>query len=144
MRHFKYAALFGLLVFFSGAMASTATAQVRVGVGIGIGPAYGAPPVCAYGYYPDYPYACAPVGYYGPQWFVNGVFIGAGPWFHRGPVFVGHPFVGPRFVGRGFVGRGPAFVGRGGFVARRPSGFHGGGFRGGGFHAGRFHGGGRR
>lgn len=150
MRYLKYAALVGLSVVFAGAVASTASAQVRVGVGIGIGPAYGAPPVCAYGYYPDYPYACAPVGYYGPQWFVNGVFIGAGPWFHRGPVFVGRPFVGPRFVDRGFdrgfVGRGRDFDGRGrveaghgrGFASRGSAGFHGGSGRGG------FHGGGHR
>jgi hypothetical protein len=25
---------------------------------------------------------CAPYGYYGPEWFTGGVFIGAGPWFH--------------------------------------------------------------
>src|SRR5271157_1851754 len=42
----------------------------------------GPPPVCPYGYYPYYPYTCAPYGYYGPSWFVGGVFIGAGPWFH--------------------------------------------------------------
>src|SRR5579862_5565749 len=65
-------------------------AQVRVGVGIGVGPGYvGGPPVCAYGYYPNYPYACAPYGYYGPSWFSGGVFIGAGPWFHGG--FYGRP-----------------------------------------------------
>ena len=40
-----------------------------------------APPVCPYGYYSYYPYACAPYGFYGPQWFVGGVFIGAGPWY---------------------------------------------------------------
>lgn len=63
-------------------------AQVSVGigvgpVGIGVGPAYvGAPPVCSHGYYGYYPYACAPYGYYGPDWFVGGIFVGAGPWFH--------------------------------------------------------------
>lgn len=168
MRYLKYVALCGLLVVFAGAMASTASAQVRVGVGIGIGPAYvgvGAAPVCAYGYYPTYPYACAPVGYYGPQWFANGVFIGAGPWFHGfygRPGFVGRPFYGRGFVGgRAFyggrgpvaVGHGPVFAGRGGFVGRGPvargpvGGFHGGAvMRGGGsFHGGGgFHGGGRR
>ena len=161
MRYLKYVALFGLLAVFAGAMASTASAQVRVGVGIGIGPAYvgvGAAPVCAYGYYGYYPYACAPVGYYGPQWFANGVFIGAGPWFHG---FYGRPgFVGRAFYGRGFAGgrpfyggRGPVAVGhgqafagrgvvRGGAVARGPvGGFHGGAVMRGG---GGFHGGGRR
>jgi hypothetical protein len=156
MRYLKYIALFGLMVVFAGAMASTASAQVRVGVGIGIGPAYvgvGAAPVCAYGYYGYYPYACAPVGYYGPRWFVNGVFIGAGPWFHGfygRPGFVGRPFPGGywhggAFVGRGpvAVGHGPVYAGRGGFVRGgtvvrgRVGGFHGGAvMRGGGFHGG--------
>jgi hypothetical protein len=44
----------------------------------------GTPPVCPYGYYDYAPYDCAPYGYYGPEWFVNSAFIGAGPWF-RGP-----------------------------------------------------------
>ena len=66
--------------------------------------AYG-PPVCAYGYYPYYPYACSPYGYYGPSWFAGGIFIGAGPWYHgwygRGPWYgyghggwYGHPGYG--------------------------------------------------
>jgi hypothetical protein len=50
----------------------------------------GAPPVCPYGYFDYAPYPCAPYGYYGPEWFLNGVFIGAGPWFHGGPRFRGH------------------------------------------------------
>src|SRR5262250_3936024 len=106
MRYLKYAALFGLVLFaFSG----NAQAQVRVAVGIG-GPAYYGPaPVCAYGYYGYYPYACAPYGYYGPEWFVGGVFIGAGPWY-RG---FGHPVVVERGVFRpGFVGRDRDFDGR--------------------------------
>ena len=39
-------------------------------------------PDCPYGYYDVDPYSCAPYGYYGPEWFKKGVFIGAGPWFH--------------------------------------------------------------
>src|SRR5271157_535149 len=36
-------------------------------------PAYVGPPqACPYGYYPVYPYACAPYGYYGPSWFSGG------------------------------------------------------------------------
>src|SRR6202795_1204272 len=65
-------------------------ANAQVSVGIGVGPAvfaapmaYGAP-VCEWGYYGYYPYECAPYGYYGPQWFAGGLFIGAGPWFNRG------------------------------------------------------------
>jgi hypothetical protein len=55
-------------------------------ISVQIGPA----PVCPYGYYDYAPYACAPYGYYGPEWFNGGVFIGAGPWFHGGPGFHGH------------------------------------------------------
>jgi hypothetical protein len=67
-------------------------ANAQVGVGIGVGPVvvdpgyvgdYG-PPDCAWGYYQYYPYACAPYGYYGPNWFYGGVFIGAGPWYGWG------------------------------------------------------------
>ena len=38
-------------------------------------------PVCQFGYYGAAPYECAPYGYYNPDWFVQGVFIGAGPWY---------------------------------------------------------------
>ena len=120
-----------------------AYSQAAVRVGIGIGPVgvgvVAGPPVCAYGYYPDYPYTCAPYGYYGPSYFVNGVFIGAGPWFHGwghpyygrayGRGFEGRGFVGRGFEGRGFAGRGPA-VGRGferrGQVASSRGGSRGG------------------
>jgi hypothetical protein len=126
----KYLRYFALLAVLAMPLAYS-QAEVRVGVGIGVG-GYG-PPVCAYGYYPDYPYGCAPYGYYGPTWFVNGVFIGAGPWYHGwGHPFYPRPyargFVGERFEGRGFYGHGP----RRGFEARGPvarGGFHGG-FRG--------------
>jgi hypothetical protein len=64
------------------AMAPSAAAQVGVEVGVA--------PDCPYGYYDVPPYACAPVGYYGPEWFVGGVFIGAGPWFHGAADFRGH------------------------------------------------------
>jgi hypothetical protein len=51
---------------------------------------FGAEPVCPYGYYDYAPYNCSPYGYYGPDWFNGGVFIGAGHWF-RGPGgFYGH------------------------------------------------------
>ncbi|HEX4136137.1 MAG TPA: hypothetical protein VHY84_16105 [Bryobacteraceae bacterium] len=55
----------------------------RVSVGFGV------PPGCPYGYYEAPPYNCAPDGYYGPEWFNGGVFIGAGPWYHGGR-FYGH------------------------------------------------------
>lgn len=82
MRIFAFAALAAVLGF--GLMAPQAHAQVSVGVDIG------APPVCPYGYYDVPPYDCAPYGYYGPEWFDNGIFIGAGPWFHGPDRFVGH------------------------------------------------------
>lgn len=55
-------------------------------VGVNIGGA----PVCPYGYYEAPPYDCAPDGYYGPEWFSGGVFIGAGPYFHGPQHFYGH------------------------------------------------------
>ena len=78
MRYLKYVALLAVL------MVPLAYSQAQVSVGVGIGPVgvVGPAPVCTYGYYGYYPYACAPYGYYGPDWFVGGVFVGAGPWFH--------------------------------------------------------------
>ena len=115
MRYLRFLALLGICMFST----SYAHAQ-RVVVGVGVGPAYVGPPVCAYGYYGYHPYACAPYGYYGPQWFVNGVFIGAGPWYHG---YYGlRPFYGPRFYPRyyrpgfvrpGFYGRGYGYYGHG-------------------------------
>jgi hypothetical protein len=64
--------------------ARQASAQVSFGVNIGAAPA------CPYGYYDYAPYRCAPYGYYGPEWFNGGVFLGAGPWFHGGDHFHGH------------------------------------------------------
>ena len=66
----------------------------------------GVAPDCPYGYYDYAPYACVPYGYYGPEWFTGGVFIGSGPWFH-GPVnFHGH--VNNRFdTAHGYKGPAP-------------------------------------
>ncbi len=64
------------------APAPKAEAQVSVGIGIA--------PVCPYGYFDYAPYSCSPYGYYGPDWFFGGFFIGAGPWFHGGNGFYGH------------------------------------------------------
>jgi hypothetical protein len=59
------------------------------GLSINIG--VGSPaPICPYGYFDEAPYRCAPLGYYGPEWFSGRVFIGAGPWFHGSPGFHGH------------------------------------------------------
>jgi hypothetical protein len=64
------------------AFAKPASAQVVIGVGVA--------PVCPYGYFDYSPYDCAPYGYYGPDWFDGGLFIGAGPWFHGRAGFHGH------------------------------------------------------
>ncbi len=131
MKYLRYVVLLALLAM--PVAYSQAAVVVGVGVGVSVGGYVAGPPVCAYGYYPDYPYACAPYGYYGPSWFAGGVFIGAGPWYHGwGHPFYPRPyargFVG-RFEGHGFAGHGPVF--RHGFEARGPvassrGGFHGG------------------
>ena len=64
------------------AIAPAAEAQVSVNIGVA--------PECPYGYYDVAPYGCAPAGYYGPEWFTGGVFIGAGPWFHGRDDFRGN------------------------------------------------------
>src|SRR5258708_3223532 len=97
MRYLRYLALLGILMFTAG------YAHAQVSVGIGVGPAYVGPaPVCAYGYYGYYPYSCAPYGYYGPDYFVGGIFIGAGPWYHG---YYGRG-------GYGYYGRGPGYYHR--------------------------------
>ena len=45
--------------------------------------------IVEWGYYSYYPYACAPYGYYGPNWFSGGVFIGVGPWYGWGVAAAG-------------------------------------------------------
>jgi len=119
MKYLRYVALIALLAM----PLAYSQAAVNVGVGVGVGGYVAGPPVCAYGYYPDYPYACAPSGYYGPNWFAGGVFIGAGPWYHGW----GHPYYGRPYA-RGFYGHGP--VVRRGFEARGPVAAFRGGFRG--------------
>jgi hypothetical protein len=76
-----------ILLLLAAAIASVGFAQVGVQVGV--------EPVCPYGYYDVAPYTCAPAGYYGPEWFDGGVFIGVGPWFHGHEHFRG--FVDNRF-----------------------------------------------
>jgi hypothetical protein len=136
MKNLRLLTLLGLCML----VAPLANAQ-RIGVAIGVGPAYVGPaPVCAYGYYDYYPYACAPYGYYGPGWFSGGVFIGAGPWGHG---FHGRPGF---YAGRGNYGRiqaapvHPAFrgeVNRGAVRGHVNAGAVHGSARGGGSHGGR-------
>ena len=77
-KRFGFAALSTVLL--SGASGSQAQVSIEIG----------APPVCPYGYYDYAPYNCSPYGYYGPDWFAGGVFIGTGPWFHGSHGFYGH------------------------------------------------------
>ena len=81
LKYFSFAAVAALCLM---ANVPKMHAQVSVGVDVGVAPD------CPYGYYDVPPYACAPYGYYGPEWFSGGVFIGAGPWFHGPANFRGH------------------------------------------------------
>ncbi len=85
MRTIKYglfaAAAAGIFLFIP---ATPSPAQVSIGVN------FGAEPNCPYGYYDYAPYNCTPDGYYGSEWFNNGVFIGAGHWFHGPSNFHGN------------------------------------------------------
>lgn len=134
MRNLKY---FALLAFIGFVLASTSSAHAQISFGIGIGGGYPeGPPVCQYGYYGSAPYGCAPYGYYGPQWFNGGLFIGAGPWYGRG--WGGDD-------GRGWGHDGGWGGDRGGWRGGDRGGWGGGrGYVGGGFHGGGggFHGGG--
>lgn len=82
MRGFTYLALSAVAAFWMTAATPMAKAQVSVEVGVA--------PDCPYGYYDVAPYSCAPAGYYGPEWFNDGIFIGAGPWFHGQKDFHGY------------------------------------------------------
>src|ERR1700728_3938482 len=64
-------------------LTSAAAAPAQVSISIG------AEPSCPYGYYDYAPYRCSPNGYYGPQYFNSGAFIGVGPWFHGSNDFHG-------------------------------------------------------
>jgi hypothetical protein len=157
--------LFGWLIavgLLAAPLAMTPRAEAQVYGGVGVGDpgyygqdygydygAYGAAPVCQWGYYNYYPYSCAPYGFYGPSWFIGGLFIGAGPWYHG---YWGHGYWGRggywhSGYGRGYghgYGRGYGYgrggVGyRGGAVAHPYNGFRGGtpgAFRGNGFAGG--------
>jgi hypothetical protein len=149
MRILKYGAVLAILFI------AASLAQAQVAVGVRVGPGYydyddiGLPPNCVYGYYSYYPYACAPYGYYGPDYFIGGVFIGAGPWYHsydrgywpryysRG--YYGRGYYGDRRYGHGYYG-GRGYGYRGGYDHGFRGGYGGGYNRGGGFHG---YGGGR-
>ena len=82
MRRFTLVLLVAVAVIGFTATAPVAKAQVGVEIGVA--------PDCPYGYYDVPPYTCAPYGYYGPEWFNGGIFIGAGPWFHGPSDFQGN------------------------------------------------------
>ncbi|MFZ0747103.1 MAG: hypothetical protein WAM85_22060 [Terracidiphilus sp.] len=132
MRGFK--TLLSTTALLAGiAMAPVARAQISINIGV--------QPACSYGYYGYAPYSCAPMGYYGPGYFYNGIFVGMGPWagwgYNHG--WGSHRFVndgGGRYHGgvgrvayRGNAGGGQAVRGGGGSHARpaaRPSHSSGG------------------
>lgn len=80
----RYSMVLGAMLAAVFLIAPAQKSQAQVAVTIG------PEPVCPYGYFDYAPYACAPYGYYGPEWFNGGVFIGAGPWFHGPGGFHGH------------------------------------------------------
>ena len=82
MRAIRFLALAAIAGFTLAATTPKTQAQISVNIG--------AAPNCPYGYYEAAPYNCAPYGYYGPEWFTGGVFIGAGQWFHGPSNFQGH------------------------------------------------------
>jgi hypothetical protein len=73
-------------ILLLGLSLSPASKANAAQISVQIGPA----PICPYGYFAYAPYNCAPYGYYGPEWFNGGIFIGAGPWFHGPDHFYGH------------------------------------------------------
>ncbi len=82
MNGFKVFALAAVAGICLTITAPNAQAQVSVNIG--------AAPECPYGYYDVAPYNCAPTGYYGPEWFNQGAFTGAGPWFQGSDGFRGN------------------------------------------------------
>ena len=83
MRGFRFLLLGAVAGSCFAASVPKAEAQVSIDMGVA--------PECPYGYYDATPYNCAPPGYYGPEWFSGeGVFIGAGPWFHGASDFRGN------------------------------------------------------
>ena len=155
MRWLKYLALLAILAV------PAIYAQAQIAIGVQIGPDYGyynPPPVCDFGYYPYYPFACAPYGYWGPDYFADGIFIGAGPWYR---FYYVHPELYERWgyhrwhdrddwrwrdrdAWRGRDHDGDRFRGNREFHGDRDRGFRGGGEFRGGEHfrgGGNFHGG---
>jgi hypothetical protein len=81
MRNISSLAVAAVAAIAFTAAAPLAHSQVTLSIG--------AEPACPYGYYDYAPYSCSPSGYYGPQYFSGGAFIGVGPWFHGASDFHG-------------------------------------------------------
>lgn len=81
MNGIKFLALAAIASFAIALSASKAAAQIDFYTGVA--------PECPYGYYDYAPHNCAPDGYFGPEWFDRGVFVGTGPWFHGSNAFHG-------------------------------------------------------
>jgi len=106
MNRFRIVAFAAVAAICLTAAAPKAQAQVSVGINLGAPVVVEAAPNCPYGYYDYAPYSCSPYGYYGPEWFSGGVFIGAGSWFHGPDNFRGH--VNNRYdMQRGYRGARP-------------------------------------
>ncbi len=112
MRGLKALLLSAAIMIVPLTLVPKGNAQVSINIG-------GPPPVCAYGYYDYTPYACAPMGFYGPGYFYNGIFLGVGPWHYWG---YRHGWGSHRFRGGG----GGRY--RPGYRPGRPGGGHGGGW----------------
>jgi hypothetical protein len=127
MNGIKILALAAVAAFFITAGTPKTEAQLSISIGVA--------PSCPYGYYDYTPYGCAPYGYYGPEWFHRGAFIGVGPWFHGHNNFRGH--VNNNFDPRhGYNGRMPGNGERAMSRGRAPKGFSGNEMRDGRGHAG--------
>ncbi len=107
------------------ALVPAARAQISVEIG--------EPPICHWGYYEDPPYRCAPRGFYGPDYFYNGIFLGVGPWAGWG---YAHGWGEHRYFDHGHGG---SYHGRGGYEAERGHFAHGYDDRHGGPHGGEVH-----
>src|SRR5689334_4530398 len=107
MAYLRYVALCGILLFGVPKAPAQDSYDVGADSNYDYSPNYdysddyrysnvGPEPVCPYGYYEYYPYACAPYGYYGPTYFIDGVFIGVGPWYQS--------YDGGGYYGGGYYG----------------------------------------
>lgn len=119
MSRVKFLAVAAVAVICLAVTVPKAAADVNIQIGTA--------PDCPYGYYETPPYNCAPYGYYGPEWFSGGVFIGAGPWFHGDEHFRGH--VDRRFDEHTYRGEYPHRGERGRHDVNRMENFRGNAMR---------------